>query len=112
MATRVGEMLLAEFDYTMKPAPSIPFIDTTHERRDMSYLKRYGLPAMYWNMILKAIEALNEILNDVNPATSYIWVELQLASKQGIERRLTDRAAAVGKEVARRQDSKRRQSLS
>lgn len=46
-------MLLAEFDYSMQPAPSIPFIDTTHERRDMWYLKRYGLPAMYWNLILK-----------------------------------------------------------
>ena len=46
-------MLLAEFDYSMQPAPSIPLIDTTHERRDMWYLKRYGLPAMYWNLILK-----------------------------------------------------------
>src|SRR5699024_2486408 len=45
-------MLLAEFDYSMQPAPSIPLIDTTHERRDMWYLKRYGLPAMYWNLIL------------------------------------------------------------
>lgn len=33
--------------------PSIPFIDTTHERRDMWLLKRYGLPAMYWNLILR-----------------------------------------------------------
>ena len=47
-----NKMLLAEFDYTMKPAPSIPLIDTTHERRDMWYLKRRGLPAMYWNLIL------------------------------------------------------------
>ncbi|TXH16324.1 MAG: NAD(P)/FAD-dependent oxidoreductase [Mycobacterium sp.] len=53
LTTARNKMLLAEFDYTMKPAPSIPFIDTTHERRDMWYLKRYGLPAMYWNMILK-----------------------------------------------------------
>src|SRR5699024_3899387 len=45
-------MLLAEFDYSMQPAPSIPLIDTTHERRDMWYLKRYGLPARYWNLIL------------------------------------------------------------
>lgn len=36
-------------DYTMKPAPSFPLIDTTKERTDMWYLKRYGLPAMYWN---------------------------------------------------------------
>jgi sulfide:quinone oxidoreductase len=52
LTTARNKMLLAEFDYTMKPAPSIPFIDTTHERRDMWYLKRRGLPAMYWNLIL------------------------------------------------------------
>ena len=46
-------MLLAEFDYTMQPAPTFPLIDTTKERRDMWYLKRYGLPAMYWNLMLK-----------------------------------------------------------
>jgi hypothetical protein len=51
-ASTGNKMLLAEFDYTMQPAPSIPFIDTTHERRDMWYLNRYGLPAMYWNLIL------------------------------------------------------------
>jgi hypothetical protein len=45
--------LLAEFDYTLQPAPSIPFIDTTKERSDMWLLKRYGLPFMYWNLILK-----------------------------------------------------------
>ena len=52
LTTARNKMLLAEFDYTMKPMPSIPFIDTTHERRDMWYLKRRGLPAMYWNLIL------------------------------------------------------------
>lgn len=52
LTTARNKMLLAEFDYTLRPAPSIPFIDTTHERRDMWYLKRYGLPAMYWNLIL------------------------------------------------------------
>jgi hypothetical protein len=45
--------LLAEFDYTLQPAPSIPFIDTTKERSYMWLLKRYGLPFMYWNLILK-----------------------------------------------------------
>ena len=53
ITTSRSTMLLAEFDYSMQPATSIPFIDTTHERRDMWYLKRYGLPAMYWNLILK-----------------------------------------------------------
>lgn len=52
LTTARGKMLLAEFDYTMKPTPSIPLIDTTHERRDMWYLKRHGLPALYWKLIL------------------------------------------------------------
>jgi sulfide:quinone oxidoreductase len=52
LTTARNKMLLAEFDYTMNPTPSIPFVDTTHERRDMWYLKRRGLPAMYWKLIL------------------------------------------------------------
>jgi len=48
-------MLLAEFDYTMQPAPSIPLIDTTKERKDMWLLKKYGLPALYWNAMLKGL---------------------------------------------------------
>ena len=55
LTTARNKMLLAEFDYTMEPAPSIPFIDTTRERRDMWYLKRYGLPALYWNLMLRGL---------------------------------------------------------
>lgn len=53
LTTSRHKMLLAEFDYTMEPTPTIPFIDTTKERRDMWYLKRRGLPAMYWNLMLR-----------------------------------------------------------
>jgi len=53
LVTSRSTMLLAEFDYEMRPAPSIPFIDTTRERKDMWYLKRYGLPLLYWKFILK-----------------------------------------------------------
>lgn len=55
LTTARDKMLLAEFDYTMRPAPSFPGIDTTRERKDMWYLKRYGLPFMYWNLILKGL---------------------------------------------------------
>ena len=48
-------MLLAEFDYTMKPHPTIPLINTQKERRDMWYLKRWGLPFLYWNFILRGL---------------------------------------------------------
>jgi sulfide:quinone oxidoreductase len=52
LTTARDKMLLAEFDYTMQPHPSFPVIDTTKERKDMWYLKRHGLPAMYWNLML------------------------------------------------------------
>nr|WP_225937644.1 FAD/NAD(P)-binding oxidoreductase [Myxococcus sp. RHSTA-1-4] len=53
VATGYGKLLLAEFDYEGKPAPSIPLINTLEERYDMWLLKKYGLPAMYWNLMLR-----------------------------------------------------------
>jgi sulfide:quinone oxidoreductase len=55
LTTARNRMLLAEFDYTMKPHPTIPVIDTIQERYDMWLLKRYGLPYMYWNLMLKGL---------------------------------------------------------
>ena len=52
LVTGYGKLVLAEFDYDLKPAPSFPF-DTTKERWSMYQLKRYGLPAMYGNGMLK-----------------------------------------------------------
>lgn len=52
LTTSRSTMLLAEFDYTLEPHPTIPLIDTTKPRRDMWYLKKYGLPALYWNLML------------------------------------------------------------
>lgn len=48
-------LLLAEFDYDGKPAPSIPLINTIKERHDMFLLKRYGLPWLYWNLMLRGL---------------------------------------------------------
>lgn len=53
--TARGKMLLAEFDYSLAPRPSIPLLDLTRERRDMWLLKRYGLPAFYWQLMLRGI---------------------------------------------------------
>jgi sulfide:quinone oxidoreductase len=52
IVTGYGRMLLCELDYTGKPAPRIPAIDTFKERYDMWLLKRYGLPWLYWNFLL------------------------------------------------------------
>jgi sulfide:quinone oxidoreductase len=53
LTTARNRVLLAEFDYSMEPKPSFPFIDTTKERYDMWLLKRYGLPALYWHGMLR-----------------------------------------------------------
>jgi sulfide:quinone oxidoreductase len=53
LTTSRHKMLLAEFDYDFNVRPSFPIIDTTKERRDMWYLKRRGLPFLYWNLMLK-----------------------------------------------------------
>jgi sulfide:quinone oxidoreductase len=57
LTTARDKMLLAEFDYTMKPHPTFPprLVNAQKERRDMWYLKRYGLPFMYWNLMLKGL---------------------------------------------------------
>ncbi|HVB29551.1 MAG TPA: FAD/NAD(P)-binding oxidoreductase [Terriglobia bacterium] len=52
IVTAYGRMLLCELDYSGKPAPRIPLIDTFKERYDMWLLKRYGLPWLYWNVLL------------------------------------------------------------
>ncbi|MGV4923227.1 NAD(P)/FAD-dependent oxidoreductase [Streptomyces sp. BHT-5-2] len=53
LVTARHKMLLAEFDYDLRPTPSFPFIDTTRERTDMWFLKRYGLPQLYFQGMLK-----------------------------------------------------------
>ncbi len=55
IVTAQGKMLLAEFDYSMTHHKTIPLLDTVRERRDMWYLKRYGLPFLYWNLMLKGL---------------------------------------------------------
>lgn len=52
LVTGYGKMVLAEFDYENKPDPTFPF-DQSEERYDMYVLKKFGLPWMYWNLMLK-----------------------------------------------------------
>ncbi len=53
IVTSYGKMLLCELDYSLKATPTIPFIDTIKERYDMWLLKKYGLPWLYWNVVLR-----------------------------------------------------------
>jgi sulfide:quinone oxidoreductase len=53
ITTAYGKLLLCEFDYTGKPTPTVPIINTMAERYDTWLLKRHGLPWLYWNVMLK-----------------------------------------------------------
>ncbi|MCB0078473.1 MAG: NAD(P)/FAD-dependent oxidoreductase [Anaerolineales bacterium] len=53
LVTGYGSLILAEFDWD-GPAESFPF-DQSEERYSMYLLKKYGLPAMYWNAMLKGV---------------------------------------------------------
>ncbi|MFM8310631.1 MAG: FAD/NAD(P)-binding oxidoreductase, partial [Ilumatobacteraceae bacterium] len=53
IVTAHNRMLLCEFDYTGKPHPTVPLIDTRKERFDMYLLKRYGLPLLYWQLMMR-----------------------------------------------------------
>lgn len=55
LVTAHDQMLLAEFDHDLTPEPSIPLVDAQQERYDMYLLKRYGLPLMYWNGMLRGV---------------------------------------------------------
>ncbi|WP_249010467.1 FAD/NAD(P)-binding oxidoreductase [Conexibacter sp. DBS9H8] len=52
LVTGYGKLILAEFDYDLKPKETFPF-NQNKERWSMYQLKRHGLPALYWNGMLK-----------------------------------------------------------
>ncbi|BFM39503.1 hypothetical protein OLK001_14290 [Synechocystis sp. LKSZ1] len=52
LVTGYGKTIMAEFDYDNKPKSSFPF-DPTQERWSMWLVKRYVLPWLYWNRMLK-----------------------------------------------------------
>ena len=57
LTVSTDKMLLAEFDYSMEMTPSFPkwALDPAKPHRPYWYLKKYGLPAMYWNLMLKGL---------------------------------------------------------
>ncbi len=52
LITGYGTTIMAEFDYSNKPNSSFP-LDPTKERYSMWLIKRYALPWLYWNRMLK-----------------------------------------------------------
>lgn len=55
LVTSSHDMLLAEFDYDLNLEHSFPLLDPTKPHRSYWYLKKYGLPFMYWNLMLKGL---------------------------------------------------------
>lgn len=52
LVTSYDKVMLAEFDYDLKPKETFPF-DQGKPRRSMFYLKRDFFPFLYWNFMLK-----------------------------------------------------------
>lgn len=52
LITGYGKTIMAEFDYNKEPLSSFPF-DPTKERASMWFVKKYILPWLYWNRMLK-----------------------------------------------------------
>lgn len=56
IVTGYGKLVLAEFDYNNNPTPTFaPFIDQTKEQYSMWLMKKYALPFMYWELMLKGL---------------------------------------------------------
>ncbi len=54
LITGYRKLILAEFDYSGKPVPSIPW-DSTKERLSGWFIKVYALPALYWHGMLRGL---------------------------------------------------------
>lgn len=52
IVTGYGRLVLAEFDYDLKPCETFPF-DQSKERRSMYLLKKHVLPRFYWHRLLR-----------------------------------------------------------
>jgi sulfide:quinone oxidoreductase len=52
LVTRYGKVIMAEFDYDGNPCETFPF-DQSQERTSMYWLKKYFLPQLYWEGMLK-----------------------------------------------------------
>lgn len=52
LITGYGRLMLAEFDYDLKPCETFPF-DQGKERRSMYWLKKYVMPIIYWQGLVR-----------------------------------------------------------
>lgn len=52
LVTGYGKLVMAEFDYDLKPQETFPF-DQSKERLSMYLVKKYVLPQLYWHGMLR-----------------------------------------------------------
>jgi sulfide:quinone oxidoreductase len=52
LITGYGRLMLAEFDYDLKPCETFPF-DQGKERLSMYWLKKYAMPVIYWQGLVR-----------------------------------------------------------
>ena len=52
LVTSYDRVIMAEFDYDLKPLETFP-VDQGKERKSMFLVKKFILPWLYWNMLLK-----------------------------------------------------------
>lgn len=52
LVTGYGRLMLAEFDYDLQPCETFPF-DQGKERRSMYLLKKYLMPTLYWQGLVR-----------------------------------------------------------
>ncbi len=69
LTTGYGKVLMAEFIYGGKPTPTLP-LDPRKERYVNWAIKKYGLPRLYWDYMLKGYESFpGHDTGYVDPAT-------------------------------------------
>jgi sulfide:quinone oxidoreductase len=55
LTTARDKILIAEFDYTLTPTPTLPLVNTKREIRDLGTFKKYGLPTLYWGLMRRGL---------------------------------------------------------
>lgn len=55
LVTGYNKTLIAEFDYDGRPTPTLPLLDPRKERYINYLLKAYGIPFLYWHLMLKGL---------------------------------------------------------
>ncbi len=68
LVTGYGKTIMAEFDYDKQPKSSFPF-NPTQERWSMWLVKRYVLPWLYWNRMLKGASFEPDVWRDYLKST-------------------------------------------